>query len=188
MLWGAELSPYALKVEALLRFSSLPFHWQPRSGGFFDALRYAGRRAAVVARRRPLPWPEANDLGEFPLVPFLFGPRGENLYDSSEIGAWLDRTTPLVPRDDPPALFAAQLIDEALDEVGLYLVHHNRWVLAARDHGAAERLAAEMRPLWGPAAHLIRRQFSARQCRRLRTAPSHSLMLMSSWRESGSAS
>ena len=36
------------------------------------------------------------------LVPFLFGPRGENLYDSSAIGAWFDAqglngAAPLLP-------------------------------------------------------------------------------------------
>lgn len=175
ILWGAELSPFALKVEALLRYYGLPFEWQPRTGGFLRALRFAVRRAAVVAGRLPLTAPEFDPLDEFPLVPFLFGPDGENLYDSSAIGTWLDarcrppnqRVTPLLPVDDPALRFSVRLVDEALDEVGLYLVHHNRWVVAARDNGAGARLAAEMRPLWGPLAPLLRRAFPGRQCRRL---------------------
>jgi glutathione S-transferase len=99
-------------------------------------------------------------------------PRGENLYDSSAIGSWLDaqgitRETPLVPVHDPALRFAVQLVDEALDEVGLYLVHHNRWVIAARDNDAGARLARELRPLLGPLAAGAAFTFPARQVRRL---------------------
>ncbi len=113
-----------------------------------------------------------NPLDEFPLVPFLFGPGGENLYDSSAIAVWLDasgstRAAPLLPASDAALHFAVQLVDEALDEVGLYLVHHNRWVVSARDNDAGVRLAREFRPLLGPLAPLIARSFPARQVRRL---------------------
>ena len=63
--------------------------------------------------------------------------------------------------------FAIRLVDEALDEVGLYLVHHNRWVVSARDNDAGARLAAEMRSLLGPLARVVGRTFPARQVRRL---------------------
>jgi len=113
-------------------------------------------------------------LDEFPLVPFLFGPGGENLYDSSAIAVWLDQQglgtaradAALLP-EEPALRFAVRLVDEALDEVGLYLVHHNRWVVSAGDNDAGTRLAAEMRPLLGPAAGWLRRSFPARQVRRL---------------------
>ena len=128
-----------------------------------------------MAGRLPLTWPQMTELDEFPLVPFLFGPGGENLYDSSAIALWLDghgphpneRATALVPVDDPALRFAVRLIDEALDEVGLYLVHHNRWVVSARDNDAGARLAREMRPLLGPLAPLVGHFFPARQVRRL---------------------
>jgi len=175
VLWGAELSPFALKVEALLRFTGVPFRWLPRSGGCLEAHRCHLRRARVVSGRLPVSWPRMTELDEFPLVPFLFGPEGENLYDSSAIAAWLDRHAPgaqargapLVPAGDPALRFAIRLVDEALDEVGLYLVHHNRWVVAARDNDAGVRLAREMRPLLGPLAPLLGRKFPARQVRRL---------------------
>jgi glutathione S-transferase len=148
VLWGSELSPFALKVEALLRFAGVRFRWLPAEGGFFDAVRFDLRRRRVVARRLPLTWPQMTDLDEFPLVPFLFGPGGENLYD-------------------PALRWAVRLIDEALDEVGLYLVHHNRWVVSAHDNDAGARLAREMRPLLGPLAPLVGYFFPARQVRRL---------------------
>ena len=171
-LWGSRLSPFALKVESMLRFARLPFRWMPAQGHFPEALRFAMRRRRVVSRRLPLTFPPLDALDEFPLVPFLFGPQGENLYDSSAIGVWLDanghtKESPLRPGGDAALRFAVHLVDEALDEVGLYLVHHNRWVVAARDNGAGARLAREMRPLLGPLAPIVARSFPARQVRRL---------------------
>ncbi len=193
VLWGSELSPYALKLEALLRFHGVPYRWLPVSARFPEAQRAALRRARLVAGRQPLTWPRKTELDEFPMVPFLFGPGGENLYDSSAIAEWLDRldrgwldrewldreggsgagfggrarAASLIPDADPALRFAVRLVDEALDEVGLYLVHHNRWVVAARDTDAGARLAREVRPLLGPAATLLAHRFPARQVRRL---------------------
>jgi len=171
-LWGSTLSPFALKVEAMLRCARLPYRWLPAQGGFGNALGGALRRRRLIRGRIPLAWPPADPLDEFPLVPFLFGPRGENLYDSSAIGAWLDAQrhtgeSPLLPAADAALRFGVRLVDEALDEVGLYLVHHNRWVVAARDNGAGARLVREMRPLLGPLAPALGRVFPARQVRRL---------------------
>jgi glutathione S-transferase len=174
-LWGADLSPFALKVEALLRFAGVPFRWLPASGSAFEGHRFNLRRLRLIAGRLPLTWPKKSPLDEFPLVPFLFGPRGENLYDSTAIGVWLDRTgphpagewAPLLPDEEPALRFAVRLVDEALDEVGLYLVHHNRWVVSARDNDAGLRLARQMRPLVGPAARVLSGRFPARQVRRL---------------------
>lgn len=174
-LWGSELSPFALKVEALLRFAGVPYRWLPASGGFRAALRFQRRVHAVRRRRRALTWPEMDPLDELPLVPFLFGPSGETLYDSSAIGEWLARghggasarATSLVPPGAGALAFAVRLADEALDEVGLYVVHHNRWVVSARDNDAGRRLGREMRPLLGPLAALVARAFPARQVRRL---------------------
>ena len=73
----------------------------------------------------------------------------------------------LLPAEEPALRFAARLVDEALDEVGLYLVHHNRWVVSARDNDAGPRLARQMRPLLGPAARVLAGRFPARQVRRL---------------------
>ena len=77
----------------------------------------------------------------YPLVPFLLPARGGVLYDSSALARWLDDVHPapggpLVPYD-PTLRFVASLIDEAFDEVGLYLVHHNRWVHSARSNDAS---------------------------------------------------
>lgn len=57
------LSPFALKVEALLRFAGVRFRWLPASGGFFEALRLDRRRRRLVAGRIPLTWPQMTELG-----------------------------------------------------------------------------------------------------------------------------
>ncbi len=174
VLWGSELSPFALKVAAMLTFEGLPFRWMPAQGGVREALRFQARVRALRRGRLPLSGPRPDPLDELPLVPFLFGPCGQNLYDSSAIGAWLDDDADgraprrwLLPTGDAALRFAVQLVDEALDEVGLYLVHHNRWVVAARDNDAGARLAREFRVLFGPLAPLLGRFFAARQVRRL---------------------
>ena len=45
--------------------------------------------------------------------------------------------------EDPCLGFVAQLIDEAFDAFGLYMVHHKRWVLSAASNDAGRRLARE---------------------------------------------
>lgn len=127
----------------------------------------------ISTGKLPLTHPAMDELDEFPLVPFLLGPNGENLFDSSAIGEWLDahyrraETSALLPREDEALHFAIRLIDEYFDELGLYMVHHNRWKVAARDNGAGLRLAADFRPIGGPFARLLASQFPPRQVRRL---------------------
>jgi glutathione S-transferase len=175
VLWASELSPFALKVDALCDHAGLAHRWLPAGGSRLEGLRTLRRVRRLVAGKLPLTFPKMTELDEFPLVPFLLGPDGENLYDSSAIGAWLDLTgrvqrpgaAPLLPDDDPALHFTLRLVDEYFDEFGLYLVHHNRWVVAARDNDAGERLAADFRPILGALAPHLGRRFAARQVRRL---------------------
>lgn len=174
-LFSSELSPFALKVDALLDFAGVPHHWVPAEAGVAEAHAARRRVGQIQSGKRALTWPRPDPDAEFPAVPYLFGPAGESLYDSSAIGVWLDRAgspravgvTDLLPGDDPALRLAIRLVDEYLDEFGLYLVHHNRWVVSARDNDAGERLAREFRPLLGPGRRVLARRFPARQVRRL---------------------
>ncbi len=174
-LWASTLSPFALKVDALCDYAGLPHRWMPAEGTRAEGLREMWRVRGITTRRLSLTHPTLTALDELPLVPFLLGPDGENLYDSSAIGAWLDgndRITrpgaaPLLARDDEALRYAIRIVDEYFDEFGLYMVHHNRWKVAARDNGAGARLADDMRPLAGPLARVIEWHFPARQVRRL---------------------
>jgi len=174
-LYSSELSPFGLKLDLMLDFAGVPHHWCPAQASFLEALRVERRVRQIRSGRRALTWPERNEWQEFPAVPFLLGPEGQDLFDSSAIGEWLDQqgsparagTTALLPGDDPALRLAIRLVDEYLDEFGLYLVHHNRWVVSARDNDAGARLAREFASLLGPLAAVLGPGFSRRQVRRL---------------------
>lgn len=172
LLWGSELSPFFLKVEACCRHAGLPTERRPDGGTTLENLRLMARLRWAQARRTIKRWPAPHPDDEYPLVPYLFTADGDIHVDSSGIAGWLDahppaNAEPLVPRDTLLA-FVCKLIEEALDEVGLYLVHHHRWVVSRLDNDAGERLAHEFRSvLLPPARQLVARQFSRRQTRRL---------------------
>lgn len=171
-LWGSQLSPYFLKIEALCRQSGRVVRRRPDGGGLLENLGLMRRLDQAKRRRSVLRWPAADPLDEYPLVPFLMTADGAVHYDSSGIAGWLDETRapglPALIPEDPALAFVCALIDEALDEVGLYLVHHHRWVVSHSDNTAGARLAQEFRSLLlSPLRPLIARRFAARQIRRL---------------------
>ena len=162
LLWGSELSPYALKLALCCRHAQLPHRVMPTQGRWAENLRLALRLERLKRGALPLTWPLKTEDDEYPLVPYLFGPAGENLYDSSAIAEWLDRSLPeprqLIP-SEPLAAYVTRLVDDYADEFLLYVVHHQRWVVSARDNDAGARLAWEFRSLWGPAQGLMRAGF-----------------------------
>jgi glutathione S-transferase len=172
LLWGSRLSPFTLKVEAMCRHADVPFRFLPDRGGTIENARTDLRIRRLKAGRLPVTHPAMTDLDELPLVPYLFGSGGENLYDSSAIAEWLDRhhlegVRRLLP-DEPATRFAVRLIDEYFDEMGLYMAHHNRWVVSAASNDAGRRLARELRTLVPPPLRsVLAERFSARQVRRL---------------------
>src|SRR5687767_4928464 len=132
----------------MLVHAGLPFRRLPQCGGRFENAR-TSRRIERATKTHTALRPPANDpLDEYPLVPFLLA--GDDvLYDTSALAPWIDaRTTaaPLVPSAsaDPAMRWIARFLDEAFDELGLYMVHHNRWKLAAGDNlRPGRRLARE---------------------------------------------
>jgi len=171
IVWGSELSPFTLKLRALLAYAAVPSRMLPDEGTRLENCRAAVRIELAKRRRTAVRYPALSALDEYPLVPFLLA-RGRVLYDSSALAHWLDdhhppAPGPLVP-GDPALAFAAQLIDEAFDEFGLYLVHHARWVVSATTNDAGARLAREFARVLPPGAGRgFARRFAARQVRRL---------------------
>lgn len=172
ILWGSELSPYFLKTEALCRHAGLPTIRRPDGGNTLENLRLLLRVKRAQATHTVQRWPCADALDEYPLVPYLLTDDGGVHCDSSGIAGWLDQrqptaAPPLIPRD--PELGAlCRLLDEAIDEVGLYCVHHHRWVVSCNDNDAGARLAHEFRSLIpAPLRPLYARHFAKRQMRRL---------------------
>ncbi|HRI49105.1 MAG TPA: glutathione S-transferase C-terminal domain-containing protein [Pseudomonadota bacterium] len=174
IVYGSELSPFALKVRAMCRSTGLPHQFFTREASTWEAARVQLRKELLVRGYLQLTWPQMTAEDEFPLVPFLFGPDGENLYDSTAIGYWLDEQSPvkdrpgsLIAREPEPVRAAIAVIDEYADEWGLYLAHHHRWVVSARSCNAASRLVDELPPIVRLGRARIERFFTARQVRRL---------------------
>jgi glutathione S-transferase len=172
VVWGSELSPFSLKLRALMEYAGIPYRWLPDDGSRLENYRAALLVARAKRARTAIRHPRMTDLDEYPLVPFLIENGRTVYYDSSALARWIDERHPprhglLFPAE--PALgFVAQLIEEAFDEFGLYLVHHNRWVLSARTNDAGERLAHELRRILPPGTRsAFGRRFARRQVRRL---------------------
>lgn len=175
--WGLEASPFLLKLEAMLRFREVPFRRLPRDGGFVENLRTGSRlerakRDGAVQRHPQMD----RALDEYPAVPFFSEDGVTFHYDSTSLGHWLDdraggeRVPALFPAE-PHLRFVAQLIDEAFDEFGLYMVHHMRWVGSATDTAMGEHTADELSRLAPPLlralpAARIRTRIPRRQVRR----------------------
>ena len=170
-VWGSELSPYTLKLRALFAYAGVPYRMLPEDGGRLEICGALGRIELAKRRATAVRYPSLSALDEYPLVPFVLTRAGV-AYDSSALARWLDdlqppTSGPLVPYD-PALAFAAQLIDEAFDEFGLYLVHHARWVVSAATNDAGARLAHEFARILPPRARsAFARRFAARQVRRL---------------------
>lgn len=171
-VWGLEASPYLLKVEALLNSRCAVFRRLPRDGGRWENVATYLRLARARRLRTVLRYPAMDPLDEYPEVPYLLVNGSEFQYDSTAIAHWLDDSlpadaSPFFPRE-PQLGFVASLIDEAFDEYGLYMVHHQRWVRSAADNVMGETTAREMsRLLPPPFSSWLRVNLPRRQARRL---------------------
>ena len=171
-LWGVSASPYYLKMQALLARAGVDYRCLPQSASRLEAVRVLRRlRAARLARRIGKYPAGPSALDEYPAVPF-YSLDGESLYyDSSALALHLDSLpnaspVPLVPTD-PALAFLCHFLDEAFDEFGLYMVHHMRWVGAARSTRMGHRTARELRAVVPPGlTGLYARQLYRRQVRR----------------------
>lgn len=171
-LWGSELSPFYLKVQACLRFQKNSINYQPQQGGYFKALKHQLKVELIQKRFKKITWPIMNSKDELPLVPYMFNETGQSFYDSSAFAHWLDQSPnakhlPLSQFNDKSLEFVIALIDEYADEFGLYMVHHMRWKYSALDNTAGQRLANEFKVILGPLKWFIEKSFPKRQVRRL---------------------
>ena len=126
-LFGAELSPYSIKVRSYLRYKELPHDWIVRSQANEDEFR---------------------GLAKLPLVPLLVMPDGSVLQDSTPIIERLEQVHP-EPSIHPPgpvAAFVSALLEEYGDEWGNKPMFHYRWAYEPDQASAARRIAVEMMP------------------------------------------
>ncbi|PLW82363.1 hypothetical protein CWI75_11415 [Kineobactrum sediminis] len=171
VFWGVVASPYQLKMQALADSGGVPWQRWPDQAGFLNALktpvRLARSRRTQTIGRFPQRIP---GLDEYPAVPY-YSLDGETFhYDSTGLALHLDHLKacpqPLLP-EHPALRFVCRLIDEAYDEFGLYMVHHNRWVTSAATNIMGETTSREMRKLLPPGSRRrFGRKLAERQVRR----------------------
>lgn len=169
--WGLTASPYQLKMQALADAAGTPWQRLPDQGTLRTVLRVGWRlrraqQTHSVERFREL---EA-DLDEYPAVPYYTFDGRRFFYDSSDLAYHLAAVVPrakaLLPAD-PAMSFICQLIDEAFDEFGLYLVHHNRWITSAATNRMGDISSNELvKWLPGGIRRRVSRALSERQVRR----------------------
>jgi glutathione S-transferase len=171
-LWGVIASPYLLKMQSILDFAE--HNWQrwpdqaPWPAGLKMMWRLSKARKLGAIKRFP---ERVEGLDEYPAVPFYTADGREFFYDSTGLALHLDQHThrhdaPLVPEDSAQA-FVCRLIDEAFDEFGLYMVHHNRWVTSAKTNKMGVVTGKEMGKLLPIGiGKLVARSMPRRQVRR----------------------
>ena len=94
--FGAEMSPYSIKVRAYCRYKGVPHHWVVRNGSSQD---------------------EFAKVAKLPIVPAVRLPDGTGMQDSTPIMEYLDATFPASPTTHPPGEFLS-FVSELLEEFG----------------------------------------------------------------------
>ena len=126
-IFGAELSPYSVKVRSYFRYKRIPHQW-------------------IVRDQNTMA--EFQRLAKLPLVPLVVTPEGEALQDSTPILEAMEARFPepaLQPRDATLAFLSA-LLEEYADEWGNKPMFHYRWTYEDDQRSAAERIARENLP------------------------------------------
>ncbi|MFL3653734.1 MAG: glutathione S-transferase C-terminal domain-containing protein [Halioglobus sp.] len=172
ILWGVGASPYQLKMQSLLDFTGHDWERWPQQAGRRSGLSMALRLAVAKHRGKIQRFPAMSaEFDEYPAVPFYTSNGTSFYYDSSSMAYQLDqdpqRQTSLLIPQDPKLAFICQLIDEAFDEFGLYMVHHMRWVGSAQTTPMGQMTAQEFRRLLPPGGiSLLARRLYRRQVAR----------------------
>jgi glutathione S-transferase len=126
-IFGAEISPYSVKVRSYLRYKQIPHEWIVRT-------------PAVQA--------EYQKYAKLPLIPVVVTPGEEGLQDSTPILETLEARfpTPSIHPSDPALDFLSALLEEFGDEWGNKWMFHYRWAREADQRSAGLRIARTMAP------------------------------------------
>ncbi len=126
-IYGAELSPYSVKVRSYFRYKAIPHEWIVRNPSTQVAF-------AKVAK--------------LPLIPAVETPEGEGLQDSTPILEALEARfpEPSIHPADPALAFVSALVEEFGDEWGNKWMFHYRWARPVDQDSGADRIARMMAP------------------------------------------
>ena len=126
-IFGAELSPYSVKVRSYFRYKCLPHEWISRNNTNME---------------------EFQRHAKLPLIPLVLTPEGEALQDSTPIIERMEarHPQPALQPADPALAFVSALIEEYADEWGNKPMFHYRWSYPADLESGADRIARAMNP------------------------------------------
>jgi glutathione S-transferase len=126
-IFGAEVSPYSIKVRSYFRYKGIPHEWIVRSSATQD---------------------EFKKYAKLPLIPAVATPDGEGLQDSTPIIETIEALYPEpgIHPADPVAAFVSALLEEFGDEWGNKWMFHYRWAREADQQSAGDRIARTMMP------------------------------------------
>jgi glutathione S-transferase len=132
-IFGAEVSPYSVKVRSYFRYKGIPHDWVVRSAS----------NAAEYQKHAKLP-----------LIPLVVTPQDEGIQDSTPILERMEQRfpEPSIHPDDPLARFLSVLLEEFGDEWGNKWMFHYRWAREVDQRSAAERIAKGAMPGLAPEA------------------------------------
>src|SRR5262245_9019202 len=124
-IFGAEVSPYSVKVRSYFRYKQIPHEWIVRDTS--SAAEY-------------------QKYAKLPIIPLVVSPDGEAMQDSTPIIEQLEQRfpEPSIHPEDPIATFVSVLLEEFGDEWGNKWMFHYRWAREADQISGSERLAAVM--------------------------------------------
>src|SRR5262245_58013404 len=126
-IFGAELSPYSVKVRSYFRYKRIPHEW---------VVRTVQNQA------------EFDRHAKLPLIPLVIAPDGTSMQDSTPIIERMETRfpEPSIHPPDPAAAFVSALLEEYGDEWGNKPMFHYRWFYEADQESGADRIAASMNP------------------------------------------
>ena len=135
-IFGAEVSPYSVKVRSYFRYKQIPHEW-------------------IV--RGPSSAAEYQKYAKLPIIPLVVSPEGEAMQDSTPILETLEQRfpEPSIHPDDPVAAFVSAVLEEFGDEWGNKWMFHYRWAREADQVSASERIGAAMSGTSGDALQTV---------------------------------
>jgi glutathione S-transferase len=121
-IFGAEISPYSVKVRSYFRYKAIPYQW---------ILRNAASQ------------PEYEKYAKMPIIPLVVTPDGTGIQDSTPIIDKIEKLhpEPSIEPDDPVLRFISALIEEFGDEWGNKWMFHYRWARDVDQISSAGRIA-----------------------------------------------
>ncbi len=126
-IFGAEVSPYSVKVRSYFRYKGIAHEWIVR-----DASKQA----------------EFQKYAKLPLIPCVVTPDDQGLQDSTPILEKLEVEfpEPSIHPDDPALAFLSALLEEFGDEWGNKWMFHYRWAREEDQLSAGRRIGAMLAP------------------------------------------